>query len=137
MSDKIKHSGIIDSVDEGHIKVRIVQTSACASCKVAGHCNASESKEKLVDVFTTGGGYSIGQEVTVTASKDVANRALTLGFGIPFLILVIVLFAVLRLTGNEATAALAAIGALVPYYIIIWLIRDKIAQKISFQIEQQ
>ena len=69
---------------DGCIKVQIVQTSACAACKVASHCNAAESKIKIVDVFTTDtASYQVGQEVTVWASKDVANRALLLGFGAP------------------------------------------------------
>ena len=135
MNDKIKHTGIIDSTEENHIKVRIFQTSACASCKVASQCNASESKEKLIDVFANGHNYKVGQEVTVTASRDVAKRALVLGFGLPFLILLVVLFAVYHLTGNEATAALSSVGALLPYYLIIWLMREKIARSVSFQIE--
>ena len=116
--------------------MRILQTSACAACKVASHCNASESKEKIVDVFccdTTK--YETGQEVTVWASKGVANKALLLGFGLPFLLLIGVLVAVLYLTGNEGVAALAALGSLIPYYFLLWLRRDSIRQQISFHLE--
>ena len=118
------------------MKVRIVQTSACAACKVASHCNAAESKVKIVDVFgcdTTN--YSTGQEVTVWASKDVANKVLLLGFGVPFLLLVCVLMIALRLTASEGVAALVALGSLVPYYFVLWLLRDRIQRGISFQIE--
>ena len=83
MSQKISHTGVIERIENDSMKVRIVQTSACAACKVASHCNAAESKVKIVDVFgcdTTN--YSTGQEVTVWASKDVANKALLLGFGV-------------------------------------------------------
>ena len=47
MSNKIRHEGVIDSIDEGCVHVRILQTSACAACKVAGYCNAAEAKEKI------------------------------------------------------------------------------------------
>ena len=50
MSTDIKHCGVVDEVEDGCVKVRIVQSSACASCKVASHCNASENKEKVVEV---------------------------------------------------------------------------------------
>ena len=136
MSNRISHSGIIDSITGDHVKVRIVQSSACASCQVAGHCHASGSKVKIVDVFgcdTTN--YSTGQEVTVWASKDVANKALLLGFGVPFLLLVCVLMIALRLTASEGVAALVALGSLVPYYFVLWLLRDRIQRGISFQIE--
>ena len=137
MNGKIRHSGVIDSMDEGCVRVRILQTSACAACKVAGHCNASESKEKLVDVRcgdTTG--YAVGQQVVVTASQDVANRALLLGFGLPFVVLVATLVVVLWLTGSEGVAALSALGALVPYYLLLWLLRQHISRQVSFEIEQ-
>ena len=137
MSQKISHSGVVERIEGDCIKVRIVQTSACAACKVASHCNAAESKVKIVDVFgcdTTN--YSTGQEVTVWASRDVANRALLLGFGVPFLLLVCVLLIALRLTANEGLAALWALGSLVPYYFALWLLRDRIQRGISFHIEE-
>lgn len=136
MNQKISHSGVIERIEEDCIKVRIVQTSACAACKVASHCNAAESKVKIVDVFGCDtANYSTGQEVTVWASRDVANRALLLGFGVPFLLLVCVLMIVLRFTANEGAAALWALGSLVPYYFALWLLRDRIQRGISFQIE--
>ena len=136
MSNKISHLGTIKSIADGCIKVQIVQTSACAACKVAAHCNASESKVKIVDVLCNNTcDYTIGQQVTVWASKDVANRALLLGFGVPFLLLVCVLMIALKLTDSEGVSALAAIASLVPYYVALWLMRDRIQQRISFNLE--
>ena len=132
----ISHSGVIESIMDGCVKVRIVQTSACAACKVAGHCNAAESKVKLVDVLCGDTAkYRTGQEVTVWASKDVANKALLLGFGVPFLFLVCVLIIALKIVDDEGIAALIALGSLVPYYFILWLLRDKIQQQITFHLE--
>lgn len=147
MSNNISHPGVVDSIEGDCVKVRIVQTSACAACKVASHCrsalplgssmNASESKEKMVDVFCCDAAkYRTGQEVTVWASREVANRALLLGFGIPLLLLIGGLLVVLRWTGDEGMAALASLGALAFYYIVLWLLRDSIRQQVSFRIEQ-
>ena len=136
MSQKISHSGIIECIVGDTVKVRIVQTSACASCKVAGHCNAAESKVKIVDVkCADSSSYQTGQSVVVSASKDVTNKALLLGFGMPFLLLVCVLMLVLRLTANEGVAALSALGSLLPYYGLLWLLRDRIQSQISFHLE--
>lgn len=137
MSNKKSHPGVVDSIEGDCVKVRIVQTSACAACKVAAHCNASESKEKLVDVFGCDTAkYATGQEVVVSASREVANRAILLGFGLPLLLLIGVLLMVLRWTGDEGMAAMASLGALVPYYIVLWLLRDSIRQQVSFRIEE-
>ncbi len=136
MSTKISHSGVIDSIEGNCVHVRIVQTSACAACKVAGYCNAAESKEKIVDVHcANSAAYKTGQTVTVTTSGQVAARALLWGFGMPFVILVAVLFGVLMLTGSEGLAALSAIVALVPYYGLLWLMRDRMKEQLAFAIE--
>ena len=137
MSTKISHSGIVESISEGCVQVRILQASACAACKVAGHCHASESKEKIVDVLNVrdASRLKVGDSVIVSASRDVANRALLLGFGVPFLILVSVLFIMLKVVSDEGLAATTAILALMPYYGVLYLMRDRIQQKIAFSIE--
>ena len=137
MGAKISHSGIVESISDECVKVRILQTSACAGCKVASHCHASESKEKIVDVLNMSdtSRLKVGDDVMVIASRDVANRSLLLGFGLPLLILVGALLFVLQLTGNEGFAALSGLLALIPYYFIIWLCRKKIQQQLAFSIE--
>jgi sigma-E factor negative regulatory protein RseC len=138
MSQKISHAGVIESIEGDSIKVRIVQTSACAACKVAGHCNAAESKVKIVDVVGADATrYQLGQEVVVWASKDVANKALVLGFGMPFLLMIAVLVIVLHVTDNEGVAALSALGSLLLYYGLLWLRRESIQRGISFRIEEK
>ena len=136
MSNKIKHSGVVENIVGDCVSVRIVQTSACAACEVASHCNAAESKEKLVDVrCANSAAYKKGQQVVVTASTEVAARALLLGFGLPFVVLVSVLFIVLQVSGNEALAALSGLAALLPYYVALYLFRNRIREQLSFAIE--
>ena len=138
MSNTISHSGVIESIEDGCVHVRIVQTSACAACKVASHCNAAESKEKLVDVFcdTVANRWTVGQAVTVSTSTQVAARALLLGFGLPFVVMVTVLVGVLLLTHDEGLAALGGITALVPYYCVIYMFRSHIQGQLAFQIDE-
>ena len=137
MSNIISHSGIIESIHEGCVQVRILQTSACVACKVAGHCNASESKEKVIDVMNVSdiSQLKVGDSVVVRASRDVANKALLLSFGVPFLILVSVLLIMLKLCSDEGIAAITSLVALVPYYVALYFMREKIQQKIAFSIE--
>jgi sigma-E factor negative regulatory protein RseC len=136
MSNKIRHSGVIESIEDGCIHVHIVQTSACAACKVAGYCNAADSKEKVVDVYCNNDAlYKTGQQVTVSASGKVAAKALLWGFGIPFVLMVTVLVLVLLLTDDEGWAALGALAVLIPYYILLWFLRDNMREQLSFVIE--
>ena len=137
MDEKITHAGIVEQVDGGRVRVRIMQTSACAACKVAGHCNAAEAKEKLVDVFTASASqWKVGDAVTVAASRQMATQALLLAFGLPLVIMLAVLLAVLSLTGREGLSALCALGALLPYYGVLWLFRGRLQQRMAFWIEE-
>ena len=74
----VKHNGIVEEVGARYVKVRIVQSSACASCKIANHCTTSEMKVKTIDVYgvENASDYVKGQEVVVCASMDVARRPL-------------------------------------------------------------
>ena len=80
MSNKIKHSGVVENILGDSVQVRIVQTSACAACKVAGYCNASESKEKLVDVYHADTrNLRVGDVVTVKVlSVEVKKKKISL-----------------------------------------------------------
>ncbi len=136
MNHKIRHEGIVDSIEEECVHVRILQTSACASCKVAGYCNAAEAKEKIVDVFQTkGSSLKVGDAVTVSASGDVAARALLWAFGLPFLLMVTVLVLVLWQTHDEGVAAISGLLSLIPYYGLLFLLRHRMRRKMAFVIE--
>ncbi len=136
MNQRISHSGMIESIEEGCVHVRIVQHSACTTCKVAGYCHAAESKEKMIDVYCDAvADYKVGQQVTVSTSGQVAVKALLWAFGVPFVLLLAMLILVLLLTGNEGWAALGALAILVPYYAILWLLRDKMREQLAFTIE--
>ena len=137
MSNKIKHSGIVDSIGSDCLHVRILQSSACGSCKAAGYCNASERKEKIIDVFGVAdpSTFQIGQTVNIVGSTHSGMNAVALAFGLPFLILIVVLFAGSMLTTDEGLLALLSISSLVPYYTILYLCRDRLQQKFTFSIE--
>lgn len=136
MSNKIRHSGIIDFIENGHIRVRILQTSACSHCSVANYCNASDKKVKYIDVYNdSGSSRRIGDTVEVVTNTSVGGRAVFLAFGVPFILLLLTIFVVYHFTGNEPIAALSALFSLIPYYYIVYLNRNRISRKISFELE--
>ena len=138
MADIIKHRGIVEKVEGAHVVVRIVQTSACAACSAKGLCNASESKEKQIDVFEAGASYRIGEEVVLCGSTSMGMRAVFLAFGIPMLLLLFALFVSMQVTDGDAlVSSLVALLAIVPYYIVIYYMKDKLNRTFSFTIEKQ
>ena len=138
MADIIKHRGIVEKIDGSHIVVRIVQTSACSACNAKGLCNASESKEKQIDVYEVNPAYRIGEEVILCGTTSMGMKAVLLAFGIPVFLLLVALFVTMRVTDGDALlSAIVALVAVVPYYAVLYLMKDKMNKTFSFVIEKQ
>ncbi len=138
MSNKIQHSGIIETIDKDCVHVRILQSSACSSCKISGHCSASESKEKVIDIYErNASNYHVGENVTIFTDGNVGAMAVVYAYVLPFVLMIGALVLALAITSSELQAALWALASLIPYYIIIYLLRDKISRQVYFNIEKK
>jgi len=135
--NSISHTGVVEAIKGDCVSVRIVQTAACAACKVAGHCSAAESKEKvvMVDDHDAAMRCSVGDQVSVAMTADRGRNAIMLAFVLPFIVLVATLVVCLRITGDEGIAALAGLASLIPYYACVYLLKDRIARHFVFVIE--
>lgn len=137
MSNKIKHAGVVDGVEGECVRVRILQSSACSACKVAAHCNASETKEKIIDVMDADAShYQKGDQVMVVADTAVGFCASLYGYLLPLILMVVTLVGVLAATHSEGLAALSALGILMPYYVLLFLMRNKLRNRLSFTLER-
>ena len=138
MADIIKHRGVVEKIEGTHVVVRIVQTSACSACSAKGLCNASDSKEKQIDVYGVQASYRIGEEVVVCGTTSMGMRAVLLAFGVPLLILLLALFVTMRITDGDALlSAFVALLAVMPYYLLVYFMKDKLDRTFSFTIEKQ
>ena len=137
MTNKIKHLGIVESIDGLHVKVRIVQVSACSTCSIKGHCNASDMKEKMIEAYNVQGlPFEIGERVMVCGTTSMGMKAVLLAFAVPFVILLLSLFAVMSVTeGDEMLSAIVSLCMLIPYYLIIYKMKDKMGKTFFFTIE--
>lgn len=135
MANTIRHQGIVENINGSHLKVRIVQTSACASCSVKGHCTSADTKEKLIDVTDINAdSYQAGDRVWVVGELSMGVMAVLLAFILPFLILVISLFVFMAVWNDELSSALCSLALLIPYYYIMWLNKSRMGKKFSFTI---
>ena len=137
MANTIRHQGIVENIDGAHLQVRIVQTSACATCSIKGHCTSADTEEKLIDVINTeNGSYLPGDRVWVVGALSMGAQAVLWAFILPFLLLIISLFVLMAVWGDELGAALVALATLVPYYYILWLLRYRMKRKFSFTVQR-
>ena len=138
MDGKINHRGIIEYINGKHIKVRIVQSSACASCEAKAICSSSESKEKVVDIYVNSSeNYAIGEQVNVCASEKMGRNAVILAFVIPLILMMIcITLSIKYLMINELMSIAISLMFLALYYWILSISKNRISKKFSFWIEK-
>ncbi|HAF28566.1 MAG TPA: Fis family transcriptional regulator [Bacteroidales bacterium] len=132
----IEHKGRIESIDGNKINVNFLAMSGCASCHAKGVCSAADMQEKSVEVFDYTNQYTMGEEVNVILKQSLGFRALLLGYVLPFILVLFILIVLTAITDNEAIAGLSALSVLVPYYLILFLLKDKIRKKFTFAIHK-
>ena len=140
----IKHDGIVIAVNsDGTVRVRIVQTSACAACKAKAMCASAESKEKEIVALFVGEeakrregerqDIKLGDEVVVMVQQKMGWKAILLAYMLPFIVMMTVVAIGNGLLGIReeviGTAALCAMGV---YYIVLGFFKDKIQKDFSF-----
>jgi len=131
----IEHAGIVQSVNERSIDVRIISHPACIGCAASNICDVSDAKEKIINT-TKNIDVTVGEEVNVVMSQNQGFRALFLGYILPFLVIMFLLITLTSMGVKELYAGLIAFGSLLPYYIIIYRLRSKIDKKFSFSIKK-
>ena len=138
MSSYIEHDGIvIAQVSEDKYMVNIVQQSACATCKAASLCTVAESKEKSIEAFARGKEYVVGESVVVYGRTSLGYKALALAVILPLFIAMTTLLLVSHYIDNEALAGISALIMLIPYYIVLWLLRSRIKRVFVFYIKDK
>lgn len=138
MSNKIIHSGVIKSIGVDCLYVEIMQASACADCRVAGNCHASEAKVKVVDVYCRDvARYHVGERIIVSTTSQVGLMAMLYAYLFPLMVLMTTLILVRICTRSDGWAALSALAILIPYYIVLYLFRERIKEQVHFNIEQE
>jgi sigma-E factor negative regulatory protein RseC len=96
----------------------------------------AEMQEKMVDVKNNQEGrFSVGDNVNVVMKRSLGTKALLLGYIIPFLIIFISLIILVSIMNHEGLAGLISLSLVGPYYLFLYLKRDKIKRTFEFSIQ--
>ncbi|RLD50466.1 MAG: Fis family transcriptional regulator [Bacteroidetes bacterium] len=134
---QIEHRGVIKKIAGNNLKISIIAKSACLSCQLNTSCSVSDVEEKIIDVTILNPEiYRVGESIDVYFKQTLGYRALFLGYLLPFVIVFSILTITMFLTKNEGISGLTALGALFPYYLILYLKKDKIQKTFSFSIKK-
>ena len=135
-TETISHEGIVTKITDDELEIKILAQSACAACHAKSACGMGEQAEKILTVpRPKGKDFTLNQKVNVRMAIGQGNTAAILAYLIPIILLLAVLFVCLGLGLSEGLSALLGIIALIPYYIILYLRRDKLKEKFEYHLE--
>ncbi|MCF8358578.1 MAG: SoxR reducing system RseC family protein [Prolixibacteraceae bacterium] len=130
----VTHTGVVKETGTKGIKVDITVLSGCASCQIKGSCSMAEQTNKELEIECDPAPFKTGQKVLVKLQTHQGFRALFLGYLLPFIILVTVMIILSTLIENEATVGLISLASIIPYYIAIYVLRNKIKKKFTYVV---
>ena len=133
----ISHIGIIKSISNQHLVVKIISQTACSSCQAKGACTSSEQTEKEIEIQQSEGVFFVGEEVHVVTTSTQGYKAIIYAYVLPLTILIISLMILINLTKEEALAALGSLLLLFPYYWLLYHFRHKLKKSFHFKVQKQ
>ena len=136
---QIKHSGEVVRIERNVVYVKMTVNSACSGCHAKAVCGVGESEDKVVEVETSlASEYNIGERVEVALQSDTMGaKAVILTYVVPFFVLSLLLVAAVVGGLGEGLAVVVALAGVVAYYGVLYLMRDKIKNRIKFIIIRQ
>ncbi len=135
--EQISHPGKVISAGPDGTSVEILSSSACGSCHARALCGLGEYDRKVVKVPPDPSAlYEKGEEVEVLLRASMGLKAVWLCYCVPLLALVGVALSSLALGAGELASALAGVGSVALYYLILWLFRKRLQNEYIFEIRK-
>lgn len=133
-SEVINHEGVVTSNSGKSVIVTISSQSACSGCHAKGSCGMTGTSVKTIEVI---GNYDVqpGDVVNVLMDQSMGFTALFFGYLLPFISVLSVLIIMISMNIPELKAGLVSLGSLLPYYLVLYLFRNKLGEKFTFTIK--
>lgn len=123
-------------ITDDELEIKILAQSACAACHAKSACGMGEQAEKTLTVpKPKDKEFVLNQKVNVRMAIGQGNKAAVLAYLLPIILLLAVLFVCIGLGLGEGLSAIISFISLVPYYIVLYLRRDKLKRQFEYTIE--
>ena len=132
--ESIEHDGIVQRSDSNSVTVSIISSAACSGCHAESICSMAGNEVKTIEIP---GFYKVhpGERVTIRMKQSQGHAAVFLGYIMPLILLVTILVTLVSLSVSELTAGLGAMAILVPYYLVLYLLRNRLSRKFIFTLK--
>lgn len=118
--------------------VEVLQTEACEGCGMQRACGIHKGKKLNVNArIPQQLSVNIGQTVCLESAPKAHFKATFLAYLLPSLLILLVLYlGVELLNWSEGVAALAALGIIMIYFIVLHIFNRRLISHFEFHIKQ-
>jgi sigma-E factor negative regulatory protein RseC len=132
----VEQQGIIEEITGKTIKVRIHPDALCGKCSARGICILSDESGKVIEAEDVSNNVKTGDRVKVIISRSMGNKAVYLGYLIPFILLISSLIVLNAFKLKEWLSGSLSIIIVLSYYIVLYLFRERLKRTFTFTIRK-
>lgn len=136
-SGTIRQSATVIRVDAAEIEVEVCRPEACAACKAKSVCSEGGGEGKRMTLVNDGQGYQVGEQIQLVMRRSAGLKAVVIAYLVPVVLVVAALLIFQATPMSDTTAALLTLGILVLYFVIIRLLRGRINNQLTIEIEKE
>ncbi|HIW09904.1 MAG TPA: SoxR reducing system RseC family protein [Candidatus Rikenella faecigallinarum] len=136
-SGTIRQSATVIRVDAAEIEVEVCRPEACAACKAKSVCSEGGGEGKRMTLVNDGQGYRVGEQIQLVMRRSAGLKAVVIAYLVPVVLVVAALLIFQATPMSDTTAALLTLGILVLYFVIIRLLRGRINNQLTIEIEKE
>jgi positive regulator of sigma E activity len=132
----IEQKGTVEEVADQMIRVRIRRDTACGQCHARSMCNIGNNTETIIESTDYTADLKAGDHVNVGMTRTMGNKAIVLAYLVPFLLVITILLLMQANDSPEWLTGLGAVAVLVPYFLLLYVFRNKLRKTISFTVRK-
>ena len=136
----IDHNGRITAIDpeKREVTVALIEEAECGECPAGKLCNNFSPDKNVVKIpVADPGEFKVGDFVSVRGSERLHRKAIMLATVIPSLALIAVMIGVYLLTDSQLAACLSGLGAMILFFVGLYLMRHRLAHEFVFEVIRQ
>jgi len=122
----VEQKGTVEQITGLNIRVRVHREASCGDCKASGICFVGEGKERELEISNFTPGLKVGDQVEVIITRNMGNKAVLLGYLVPFLILITTLIVLNFLGASDWLSGIASLLAMAPYFLLLYFFRNRL-----------
>lgn len=133
----IDHNGRVTALDTAKrtVTVTFIDHADCGGCPAGKLCDNFDPEKNIVVIpVPDARKYEVGDFVTVRGTERLHRKAIMIATVIPSIALVAVMIGIYLLTDNQLAACLSGLGAMLVFFLGLYLMRNRIAHEFSFQV---